>query len=153
MKRRFALILLLILIVLIIAFMLLPIKGERIFAKVPIDNAKQITIQKTSEHETEVLNVASCTVSDEAVQDFIEYFKDTTLQNLYGHSFPIESDIRYFVSVETSDDMVQINMKFYHDDAVLIDCVYGDRPAFHGRYKIGQTDLIALFEAMLDQNN
>lgn len=151
MKKVIILITLLIFTVLLFSFAFFPIKGARISAKVPIDDATYITIRKMSEDTTSLLPVAQCTIPDEKLQEFILHFEDTALQSLYNLPFAIESEIRYYVSIETSDDSIWIDMKFYHDDAVIIDCVYGDRQAFHGRYSITRTNLIAFFDAMLQE--
>ena len=134
-------------------FLIFSMKGDLISAKIPIDEAKYVTICKISEDEIAELPVAERTISDEMLQEFIMYFEDMTLQNLYNLPFSIDSPIKYKVHVTTFNDKVWITMTFYDDDAVIIDGVYGDKPAFHGRYKIVRTNLVAFFETILQQYN
>lgn len=136
----------------LLVFINLPTSGKQILKNVPVDDANKIVICKTIDNGNGVFIVSECTIPREEIPNLVQHFSDTILYYIKENPFPIESEVRYDVHIVNNKNTVKADLKFYDDDALVIDCAYGDKPAFHRRYLIEKTKLIEFFENMLNSS-
>lgn len=127
------------------------ISGDELFDQIPMENVTQITVQKTRENSASIEELGSFELTQSQIEQFYRIFSDTQLKDIGQRSFAINTEIRYFVFFLNSEGNADGTMKFYENEALILDYAYGDRPAIHKRYSIISSSLNDFFESIVLQ--
>ena len=109
----------------------------------------EVEFQKTLEDGEHTEECASFALEPAEIEQFYEALSAAKLKDIGAQSFPINSDIRYYIFLNNADGVPVGTLKFYAADTLIFDFAYGDQPAAHGRYSIQSSSLADCFEAII----
>ena len=122
--------------------------GAGLLDHIPIENITEITVQKTIDDGTTIEDRGTFELDQAEIDRFYEIFSETQIKDIGGQPFSFDTDIRYFVFFHDPEGRTNGTMKFYENEAVIFDYVYGDRPALHKRYRILSSSLNEFFRSI-----
>lgn len=125
------------------------ISGQELIDYIPTGNVTKIVVQKVLDDGVTIEDFGSFELDDSEIELFYTNLSSSTLKDIGEHSFTINNDVRYFVYLSNSSGYIEGTMKFYDDEILIFDYVYGDRPALHKRYSITSSTLIDFFNSII----
>ena len=125
------------------------ISGDKLLNHIQMDNITQVSVKKTLEDSDSIEDLGHFYLCESEIQEFFEIFSSCQLKDIRQQSFPISTDVRYYVFLFNSEGNIEGTMKFYEDDVLIFDYIYGDRPAIHKRYSIMSSSFKNFFESII----
>lgn len=125
------------------------VSGNEILGYIQKEDISLVTIEKTLENSDGMEQLKNHELTADELTQFYDYFAEMKLKNIDTSSFKIESEVRYYISFKNHDGNEVCTMKFYNDDALIFDYIYGTKSPVHERYKIINTGLVDYFELIL----
>lgn len=124
------------------------ISGDRLFDYIQVDNIVRITVQKTVESSSSAEDQGFFDLTRSEIERFYAVISDSEMKGIRGEAFGINTEVRYYVFLYNSEGYAEGTMKFYGDEELIFDYVYGDRPAIHKRYSIRVSSFEDFFESL-----
>lgn len=125
--------------------------GENIVDYIEADDIQEIIVKKTLEDGSGEEDCCTLKLEREEVTDFYAILSELKVKNIGKQPFPISTNVRYYVYLNDANGFSKGTMKFYEDEVLLFDYVYGDRPAIHKRYSVASSSIKDFFETMISQ--
>lgn len=125
------------------------VSGIELLEYVERENISEILIRKTLEDGSGCWEAGVCTLSPEEIEQFYAYLENSQLKDIGIQAVPIESNIRYYVTLNRGGGRLAGQLEFYDDDILIFDYTYGNRPGVHKRYIIISSSISSFFEAVL----
>lgn len=126
------------------------VTGKEVLEKMQRESIDTVVIEMISENSEDFSCLTSLELSADELSSFFEHLGNTRFRNLKTSPFAINTEIRYYLSFYDLDGREVCRMKFYGNDVLLVDYIYGTQPADHDRFKITSTSLGEWFEDILN---
>lgn len=122
--------------------------GDKLLDYIPMENITEIKVQKTIDDGTTIEDCGNFELNQSEIEQFYKIFSEAQIKDIGGQPFTINTEVRYFVFFNDSKGRTEGTMKFYENEVMIFDYVYGDRPAIHKRYSIISSSLKDFFESI-----
>lgn len=115
------------------------------------DDIEEIVIKKVLEDGNGIEECCIFPLEKEDINEFYTILSEMNVTNLKTQPFSISKNIRYYVYLNDANGFSKGTMKFYGDEVLIFDYVYGDCPSIHKRYSITSSSIKYFFEARISQ--
>lgn len=139
----------LIAVLLYILVKILPEKGVE--AYINADDIEEIVVKKALEDGSGIEDCFVFSLEKEDINEFYAILSEIKVKNIKKQPFSINTNVRYYVYLNDSSSVSKGTMKFYGDEVLIFDYVYGDCPSIHKRYSITSSSIKDFFEARISQ--
>ena len=127
------------------------LSGKEIVDYIEADGIEEIVIKKTLEDGNGIEDYCTFKLKSEDVRELYAMLSEMKVKNIGEKSFSINTNVRYYVYLNDANGFSKGTMKFYGDEVLIFDYVYGDRPPIHKRYSIVSSSIKDFFETRISQ--
>ena len=128
------------------------ILSEKIIVEyIETDDVQEIVVKKTYEDGNGIEDCCTFKLATEEVSEFYTILSEMKVKNIGESSFPINTNIRYYIYLNDANGTSIGIMKLYGDEVLIFDYVYGDRPSIHERYSIVSSSIKDFLETRISQ--
>lgn len=126
--------------------------GDELLNYIRMENITEITVQKTLEDDNTIKDCGTFVLNQTETEEFYKIFSEARIKDIGRRPFSFNTKVRYYIYFNNFEGRTEGTMKFYENEIVIFDYVYGDRPAIHKRYSIISSSLKNFFERIFIKN-
>lgn len=141
---------------LILFVILLCVFGRTLFEKeivdyIEVDEIEEIIIKKTLEDGNGIEDCCTFKLESEDITEIYTILSEMKVKNIGEQPFSINTNVRYYVYLNDVTGFSKGTLKFYEDEVLIFDYVYGDHPSVHKRYSIISSSIKDFIETRISQ--